>query len=97
MDSVEFLAHHPYMKVTRVIEDNIQKHREEEHIMKLSTNGIETTCDTFSLDEVLDISYRDISQQLGHLYLHTTKGLYAYVVRVNPHLFILKFRKIKAI
>lgn len=95
MNSFVYRAHHPYIKVTRKIEDNIQKSMEEQHVMKLSTNGIQTTSETFSLDEVLDVSYRDTSQQLGLLYLHTTKGLYAYTVRINPHFFIMKFRKIK--
>ncbi|WP_026560772.1 hypothetical protein [Bacillus sp. J37] len=94
-EDIEVLANIRYMKVTRVIEKNVQNHREEEHVITLTTKGIETSCDTFSLAEVLDISFRDFSQQLGLLYLHTTKGMYSYTVRINPQIFIKKFKEVK--
>ena len=94
-ENSKILAHLPYLKVTRFIEENIQNQKEEEHMMKLSTNGIKTSFDNFSLEEILDISYRDFSQQMGLLYLHTTKGLYSYTIRINPQIFIMQFKKIK--
>lgn len=94
-EDMEIIANIRYMKVTRVIENNVQNYKEEEHVITLTTNGIETSCDTFSLAEVLDISFRDFSQQLGLLYLHTTKGMYSYTVRINPQIFIKKFKEVK--
>lgn len=94
---MNIIAHLPYIKVKRTIEDNVQNHKEEEYIIELSSYGIQTAYDTFLLEEVLDISYRDFSQHLGLLYLHTIKGLYPYTVKTNPQSFIREFKKIKQI
>lgn len=94
-DNVEILAYLPYMKVIRTIEDNHQYHKEEEHKIILSSERIQTSFDTFLLEEVLDISYRVLSQEMGLLYLHTIRGMYSFTVRTSPHLFIKEFKKIK--
>jgi hypothetical protein len=92
---VEILANLPYIIITRSIENNIQFQREEEYEITLSSQRVCTSFDSFLLDEVLDISYRFISKDMGFLYLHTTKGMHAYAVKTSPQPFIEKFKSIK--
>jgi hypothetical protein len=92
---VEILANLPYIKVIRIIEDNKQYQKEEEHKITLSSEQVCTSFDSFLLDEVLDISYRFFSKELGFLYLHTTKGMYSYTVKTSPQPFIDQFKRIR--
>ena len=92
---MEILANLPYIIITRSIENNIQFQREEEHEITLSSQQVCTSFDSFLLDEVLDISYRFFSKEMGFLYLHTTKGMHAYAVKTSPQPFIEKFKSIK--
>ncbi|WP_226666590.1 hypothetical protein [Metabacillus litoralis] len=92
---MEIIANIPYIKVTRVIEDNTQWHKEEEHKITLSYERVFTTFDSFLLEEVLDISYRFLSAEMGFLYLHTTKGMYSYTVKTSPQHFIERFKQMK--
>ncbi|MBO1512139.1 hypothetical protein [Metabacillus bambusae] len=92
---MEILANLPYIIITRSIENNIQFQREEEHEITLSSQRVCTSFDSFLLDEVLDISYRFFSKDMGFLYLHTTKGMHAYAVKISPQPFIEKFKSIK--
>ncbi|WP_052737879.1 hypothetical protein [Bacillus sp. SA1-12] len=92
---MEFLANLPYSKVTRIIEENRQFHKEVEHELVLTTEQICTTFDTFLLKEVLDVSFRYFSENIGFLYLHTTKGMYSYTVKTSPENFIKQFKEIK--
>jgi hypothetical protein len=92
---VEILANLPYIIITRSIENNIQFQREEEHAITLSSQRVCTSFDSFLLDEVLDISYRFFSKEMGFLYLHTTKGMHAYAVKTSPQSFIEIFKSIK--
>ncbi|MGM0875315.1 MAG: hypothetical protein ACQEWV_11030 [Bacillota bacterium] len=92
---MEILANLPYIKVIRFIEDNTQYQKEEEHKITLSSERVCTSFDSFLLDEVLDISYRFFSKDMGFLYLHTTKGMYSYTVKTSPKSFIDQFKRIR--
>ena len=98
-DNVEVIANLPYITVKRNIEENILFHREEQHNITLSTSAIEWGAygvpETFLIKDVLDISYRIISKEIGFLYLHTTRGMYSFQMRSNPEQFIKEFKKIK--
>jgi hypothetical protein len=92
---VKIIADIPYIKVVRMIEHNTQYHKEEVHYITLSKEKVITFDDSFLLHEVLDISYRFFSKEMGFLYLHTTKGMYSYTVRTNPQSFIDHYKRIK--
>ncbi|MCM3163889.1 hypothetical protein [Metabacillus litoralis] len=92
---MEVIANLPYITVKRNIEENILFHREEQHNITLSTSEITTSFETFLIKDVLDISYRIISKEIGFLYLHTTRGMYSFQMRSNPEQFIKEFKKIK--
>jgi hypothetical protein len=92
---VKVLAIQQYIKVTRMIKDNIQYHKEEEYTITLTSELVCTTFDTFLIDEVWDISYRFFSENMGFLYLHTIKGVYSYTIKVSPQNFIDQFKLIK--
>lgn len=92
---MKVIANLPYITVTRNIEENIIYHKEEQHKITLSTSEISTSFETFLLKDVLDISYRIISSDIGFLYLHTTRGMYSFQMRSNPEQFIEEFKKIK--
>lgn len=92
---MKILANLPYIKVTKVIKDNTQYHKEEEHNITLSSERVCTSFDSFLLNEVLDISYRFLSKDMGFLYLHTTKGMYSYTVKTSPQSFIDQFKHIR--
>lgn len=92
---MEIIAKIPYVIVNRRIEDNTQFHKEEEHKITLSYERVITSFDSFLLEEVLDISYRFFSAEMGFLYLHTTKGMYSYTVKTSPEHFIEQFKQMK--
>ncbi|TXC93113.1 hypothetical protein FS935_02670 [Metabacillus litoralis] len=93
---MEIIAKIPYVIVNRKIEDNTQLHKEEEHKITLSCERVVTSFDSFLLEEVLDISFRFFSsEEMGLLYLHTTKGMYSYTVKTSPQHFIEQFKQMK--
>lgn len=91
---VNELANHPFIKVTRVIKDNKFYQIETEHKIVLNAEVICTSTESFLIEEVLDMSYRFFSGEFGFLYLHTTRGMYSYIIRKNPKLFIEEYKRI---
>lgn len=89
------IATQTYVKVERTIQYNEQIIQEIEHELCLMENKIYTPTNEFSLNQVLDLSYRSISHTYGCLYLHTTSGLFPYFVKTNPQHFIEQFKNIK--
>jgi len=92
---VKVLANLPYITISRTIQDNIQHHIEEEHTLILSHQYVSSSLDSFFLEEVLDMSYRFFSGQLGIFYLHTTKGMFSYKVKQSPENFIQAFKQLR--
>lgn len=89
------IANLQYMTVSRMIMNNKQYYKEEIHNLTLSKERVITSEDAFLLDEVLDISYRFFSKEMGFIYLHTSKGLYSYTIKTSPLSFIEQFKRIK--
>ncbi|MDQ0228944.1 hypothetical protein [Metabacillus malikii] len=89
------IAQISYHVVTRTIKHNELLHEETEHFLVLFENQIVSNECAFYIEEVLDMSYRNFSNQMGLLYLHTTKGLFSYTIKDNPATFIHRYKSLK--
>lgn len=87
---------HPYLMTVRKIVNNQQLIQETTHKVNLHPTFIQSTENYLTLDRVLDISYRALSEHFYFLYLHTDKGVIAFQSKINPVSFIAVFREIKA-
>ncbi|MGG3887764.1 hypothetical protein [Metabacillus fastidiosus] len=92
---MKIIAKQTYVKVERSIHYNEQISKEIEYEIHLAENKILTPLNEFSLKQVLDMSYRSVSNLYGCLYLHTTSGLFAYFVKTDPQQFIDHFKNMK--
>ncbi len=90
------IAQLPYIKVIRSIEENQQHYKEEEYMIAFSVEAVWTDGEVFHQHEVLDMSFRPFSNQMGLIYLHTIKGLYCYTIKENPKMFIETFKLLKS-
>ena len=88
---MQFIAKQPYVKVVRQVSVLEQKDTEEQRYMYLYEDKIVTKYREFPLDNVMDISYR-LTGKKGMLYLHTLKGVYAYIITSSPDQFIAAFK-----
>lgn len=84
-----------YIKTRRIIENEQQHYLEEAHELTLYEDKIISSSEQFLLQDVLDISYRSTSDEIGLLYLHTNRGVFTFNVRTNPTPFIIQFEKLK--
>lgn len=74
----------PIFERTRVIENNQQLYLEKENKLKLFETSVVSPKETFPLHAIHDVSYRRSSSMYGMLYLHTHKGVRAYMVKEDP-------------
>jgi len=89
---MQLIAEQSYIKVVREVTSIDQKNIEEQRIMCLYDEKIVTEHREFPLKDVLDISYRFIGTDGGLLYLHTTKGVFSYIVKTSPKPFVEAFK-----
>lgn len=84
----------PYYKVERTVTaDNLEIviHRRS---LCLYSNRIVSAYREFPIDEIFDISFKDLGQGHGVLYLHTKHGVYAYTIETDAELFISEVKKL---
>lgn len=93
--SVKIIASQPYIKVSRKVERNQQLHQEEQLMIQLCESEIITESQRFGLNDVTDISYREISRENWFLYFHTTQGLFSYHVKNDPANFVDAYKRIR--
>ncbi|GEN53037.1 hypothetical protein HFA01_12990 [Halobacillus faecis] len=74
----------PIFERTRVIENNQQLYLEKEDKLELFETRVVSPQETFPLHAIHDVSYRKSSSMYGMLYLHTHKGVRAYMVKEDP-------------
>ncbi|WP_423406814.1 hypothetical protein AABM38_13005 [Heyndrickxia sp. MSNUG] len=84
-----------YLTVHRKIEGNEQKYEENKEVIRIYDDRITTASEHFQLRDILDISFRNISDAKGFLYLHTTRGLYSYVTDNEPQQLMRIFKELK--
>ncbi|MBP1949402.1 hypothetical protein [Virgibacillus litoralis] len=87
------IAEQPYYKVQREVSSIDQRDVEYERTIYMYNDKIVTQHREFSIENVLDMSYRVIGQKGGLLYLHTNKGVYSYTVKSSPQQFIDAFKE----
>ncbi|KNE21354.1 hypothetical protein [Virgibacillus pantothenticus] len=90
---MSLIAKQPYFKMERVVTSLQQEDIKQERMLYLYSNKVITHRREFHIEDVLDFSYREISNQGGILYLHSLQGLYTYTVESSPEEFIQTFRK----
>ena len=93
----QLLAEQAYIKVIREVDSITQTNTEQERTMYLYEDKIVTKYREFSIEHVIDLSYRFIGKQGGLLYLHTNKGVFSYTVKSSPEKFVKAFKDFKKI
>ncbi|RFA35606.1 hypothetical protein CAI16_07370 [Virgibacillus dokdonensis] len=86
------IAKQAYFKMERVVSSLQQEDIKQERMLYLYTNKVVTQRREFPIDNVLDFSYRPVSNQGGILYLHSLQGVYTYTVDSSPEEFIQIFQ-----
>lgn len=91
---MEILAVQPYYKILRKLSSTGQQEIKEKRNITLYANHIGTKHHRFSLDEVQDISFRQVGSKGGLLYLHTLQGMFSYPVETSPGNFMEIVKKV---
>lgn len=65
------------------------------HELTVSPKTVTSAKAEFTLNQVLDISYKPFSSEAGILYLHTNQGVFPFNIHSNPQSFINAFRSFK--
>ncbi|WP_249869526.1 hypothetical protein [Oceanobacillus saliphilus] len=90
---MNLIAEQPYIKIVREVSSIEQIDVEHKRKMYLYEEKIVTKHREFSIDDVLDVSYRFIGGDGGLLYLHTNYGVYSYIVKTSPEAFVEAFKE----
>ncbi len=82
------IARQAYYKVERVVTaDNLETVIHQRSLCLYPTR-IVSAYREFLIEEIFDISFRDLGEGHGVLYLHTTQGVFPYTVETAAELFI---------
>lgn len=65
------------------------------HELTITSENVTTARTKFTLNQVLDVSYKSFSSEAGILYLHTHQGVFPFNIHSNPQTFIDTFRSFK--
>ncbi|WP_145048487.1 hypothetical protein [Paenibacillus xylanexedens] len=84
----------PYYKIQRELTGLAQEIVSSDRSMILYEDKIVTQYREFKITEVFDMSFRRMGNEGGFFYLHTSTGVYPYIVKIDPKPFIQKFRTI---
>ncbi|MGR6543554.1 hypothetical protein [Paenibacillus tundrae] len=82
----------PYYKIQRELTGLAQEIISSDRSMILYADKIVTQYREFKITEVFDMSFRRMGNEGGFFYLHTSTGVYPYMVKIDPKPFIQKFR-----
>ncbi|MUV37604.1 hypothetical protein JNUCC1_01410 [Lentibacillus sp. JNUCC-1] len=87
---MEPVAIFPYYKVEQEISATGLSKWEDKRYLRLYPTVLETKHRQFPTKDILDLSYRAMDGEAGMLYLHTSSGMFTYLVKTSPHKFIEK-------
>lgn len=90
---MDLIAQHPYIKTERKITSTKKYEVEHDRWIYLYRDKVVTQNREFPIDDVMDLSFREIKAQGGILYLHTNQGVFAYIVKSAPSSFIAAYKK----
>ncbi|WP_054955345.1 hypothetical protein [Paenibacillus dakarensis] len=91
---MELLAVQPYYKIQREVASTEQIAYEDHRSLYLYRDKIITQYREFPIGDVFDVSFRQVGDQGGFLYLHTKLGVYSYTVKESPEKFIKTFKSL---
>ncbi len=86
------IAQQPYVKVERQVNSTEQIDIERERTIYLYDNRVVTKHREFPIQDVFDMSFRQVAGKGGILYLHTSQGVFSYTVKSSPTNFIQLFK-----
>ena len=66
------------------------------HELTVTPSKVATARKEFTLEQVLDVSYKPFSTEAGILYLHTHQGVFPFNIHTNPQTFIDAFKSFKS-
>ncbi|MEQ6377187.1 hypothetical protein RZN22_03625 [Bacillaceae bacterium S4-13-58] len=89
------IAKQVYVEVERGIASRQQYYNPKEHELILYKDRLESSKETFYLQDVLDLSYRKFNDNFGLFYIHSNRGVFPFQVKMNPASFIEYFKKVK--
>ncbi|MCM3132311.1 hypothetical protein M3629_05910 [Paenibacillus polysaccharolyticus] len=84
----------PYYRVQREVTGLSQEIEMNARTMTLYSDRIVTKYREFRITEVFDMSFRRMGDTGGFFYLHTSTGVYPYMVEIDPGPFIQTFRQV---
>ncbi|RKQ33562.1 hypothetical protein [Oceanobacillus halophilus] len=90
---MQIIAEQPYVKVERQVNSIEQVDIEHQRTLYLYHEKVVTEHREFPIKDIMDVSYRLIGDKGGLLYLHTSKGVYSYIVKTSPEEFVLKCKE----
>lgn len=91
---MEWLAVQPYYKIQREVGSTEQRTFEDKRKLVLYRDKIVTHYRSFPITDVFDLSFRQLGEAGGFLYLHTKLGVYSYTVKEDPSGFIAVFKSL---
>ncbi|PYZ94046.1 hypothetical protein CR194_00440 [Salipaludibacillus keqinensis] len=89
------LATQTYFKVQREVNSIEQKDIEYERTLYLYKDKLKTKYREFPSDKVFDMSFREMSSGEGLLFVHTSQGVFSYMVKSDPCEFIDAFKELE--
>lgn len=83
-----FIKSQPYIKVIRQV-DRIEKREiREQRYLYLYEDRLESKFHSFTLSEIMDLSFKKLQGDGGILFIHTDHGVYSYTVNSSPECFM---------
>jgi len=92
---MRLLAEQTYYKVIREVSSIRQQDTEKKRTMYLYDEKIVREYREFSLNDVMDISFKPVGKHGGLLYLHTLKGVFPYIVKTSPTGFVEAYMEVR--
>ncbi|PZT54218.1 hypothetical protein [Paenibacillus silvae] len=84
----------PYYRVKREVTGLAQEIEKNARTMTLYSDRIVTKYREFLITEVFDMSFRRMGDEGGFFYLHTSIGVFPYMVEIDPEPFIQTFHQV---
>lgn len=85
---VEVIASHPYIKVIREVTGLEKAETKDKRELKLYQTKLTTRHREFNIEELIDVATRQIGEEGGLIFIHTTSGLFSYTVEEIDKTFI---------
>ena len=95
MENQEYIVKQPYIKVIREVGSVGKIEYADHRELYLYPDKLVSAYHTFSIDEVLDLSFKDIKGEGGLLFVHTDHGVYSYTLESSPEQLLKSFEKVK--